>query len=75
MDIIYRQNQSPSANAIPNKGDIVENTTENRFTYKRFSNGNVGGQNSDSDSWKKGSRAQILDVQTSGDAVFIKIKF
>lgn len=75
MDVIYRHGETPSSNVLPIPGDIVENTTMNRITYKRFSGGNVTGQNNDSDAWKKGSKAQIMDVKTAGDAVFIQIKF
>ena len=75
MEVIYRKDETPSGDALPIVGDLVENNTSNRITYRNFSGGNVTGQNNDSDAWKRGSKAQVLDVETAGNAVFIQIKF
>lgn len=75
MKVIYRKDETPSGDALPVIGDIIENNTSNRITYRNFSGGNVTGQNNDSNAWKRGSNAQVLDVKNAGNAVFIQIKF
>ncbi|NNK87160.1 MAG: hypothetical protein HKO90_02655 [Flavobacteriaceae bacterium] len=61
----------------PEIGDILENTSNNRETYRRFGSGNVvqNSKNNPDKAWKRGTRAVVTDVQMGGDAVFIKIKF
>ena len=65
------------ANTKPEKGDILENTSNNRETYRRFGSGNVvqGSKNNPDKAWKRGAKAVVLDVKMGGEAVFIKIKF
>lgn len=75
MKIVYRNDQSPAENALPEAGDIIENDTSNRITYRNFTGGNTSGRNNDSDAWKRGSKAQVQKVETAGSAVFIQIKF
>lgn len=75
MKIVYRQDQTPAENVIPEVGDIIENDTSNRITYRSFTGGNTSGRNNDSDAWKRGSKAQVQKVEIAGSAVFIQIKF
>lgn len=75
MEVIYRNDETPSGDTLPIPGDLIENNTSNRITYRNFSGGNVTGQNNDSDAWKRGNKAQVLNVETAGSAVFIQIKF
>lgn len=75
MEVIYRKDETPSSDALPVVGDIIKNNTSNRITYRNFSGGNVTGQNNDGDAWKRGSNAQVLEVENAGNAVFIQIKF
>ncbi|MCK0109125.1 hypothetical protein MWU58_07465 [Flavobacteriaceae bacterium S0825] len=75
MEVIYRKDETPSGDTLPIPGDLIENNTSNRITYRSFSGGNVTGQNNDSDAWKRGNKAQVLNVETAGTAVFIQIKF
>lgn len=75
MEVIYRKDETPDGDVLPVAGDLIENNTSNRITYRNFSGGNVTGQNSDSDAWKRGGKAQVLNVERAGDAVFIQIKF
>ena len=72
---MYRFGENFESNDIPKEGDIVENVTMNRNTYRNYANGNTSGPNDANKAWNKNSKALILQVEQAGDAVFIKIKF
>lgn len=75
FDVVYRLGEDFESNDIPIEGDIVENVTMNRNTYRNYANGNTSGANNANKAWNKSSKALILQVEQAGDAVFIKIKF
>ncbi len=74
-EVVYRKVSEPDRNPVPEKNDIVENTKESKFTYRNFANGNTSGKNGEDKVWPKNSKALVVDVKTSGTAVFIQIKF
>ena len=65
------------ANTPPEEGDIVENNSNNRETYRRFGSGNVvqSSKNPGNLAFIPGDRAVVLEVEEAGNAVFMKIKF
>lgn len=77
FDLIYHKDGAkiPSIDTLPVAGDIVQNTTMNRFTYRNYSGGNVTGQNNADKAWKKNSKALVMDIKNAGNAVFVQLKF
>ncbi|MFD2824363.1 hypothetical protein ACFS5M_11845 [Lacinutrix iliipiscaria] len=76
FDLIYREDgEITSVDMLPEKGDVVQNTTMNRNTYRNYANGNATGPNNADKAWKKNSKALVLDVKFAGNAVFVQLKF
>ena len=75
VDIRPGASENNYAQTKPEPGDIVINNTNNRRTYRNFSNGNTSGENGGDKSWDRGVRAMVMKVETAGTAVFVQIKF
>jgi hypothetical protein len=73
-EVIYRKDVVFDRNSVPKKNDIVE-AKDAVNTYRNYANGNTSGRNNEDKVWPKNSKALVLDVKISGNAVFIQIKF